>query len=309
MRIAPISSYINISYNHNVKSKPIFTAHPDFYKYNSIQSCYFRRGSILVSCMEGYKDIENLFCKVFKNNGIKNMLIIGIGSSQEPFSYLASIKGIIKDRKLKNNVDLYTVDLQSKPEHIELKLNAFCKLHEYESFPEYAESSFVKDNKDDWLEIKQEKKFLNPIDEYVHYFMCYCNKWKELEQKGYNPDEILKFFRDEDKQKSMCYRVNDEVFEFLEKTYNNPQKSKWDSRIQDAILNYSDNQFDIISANNVIPYISKTEIPETVRNIVRVLKPNGYFITDLYENLLHVKQIDSLENMKKVDLGIYQKCK
>ena len=50
-----------------------------------------------------------------------------------------------------------------------------------------------------------------------------------------------------------------------------------------------------------------TEIPQTVKNIVRVLKPNGYFITDLYENLLHIRQINSSENMKKVNSGIYQK--
>ena len=308
MRITPIS-YTIVSYN-NIKSKPVFTAHPDFYKYNSIQSCYFRRGTIISSCIEGYSNIENLFCKVFKpNNGIKNMLIIGIGSSQEPFSYLASIKGIIKDRKLNNNVDLYTVDLQSEPKHIDLKLNAFCNLHKNESFPKYAESSFVKDNKDDWLEIKQKKTTSEEFDEYMHQMLSHLKEWKELLQQGYSEENILKILKDREKQINMCWRVNDEIFDFLEKTYNNSQKSKWDSRIQDVIQTYPDNQFDIISANNVLPYIMGTEIPQTVKNIVRVLKPNGYFITDLYENLLHIRQINSSENMKKVNSGIYQKCR
>ena len=219
MRILPIS-YVHNQYINNRKIQgTVFTAHPDFYRYNSTQSCYFRRGSVLLACSKGYEDIENLFCEIFEsNNRLKNMLIIGIGKSQEPFSYLASIKGILKDRILKNNVDLYTVDLQSKPEYKDLKMNALCNLHDYEAFPKYAENGFVKDNIDDWLEIKQEKKALNPMDEYMHYFLSYRDKWKELEQKGYNPNEILKIFRNEDKQKSMCWRVKDEIFDYVEKT-------------------------------------------------------------------------------------------
>ena len=310
MRITPIS-YINSSYNHNVKTKPVFAAHPDFYKYNSIQSCYFRRGSVLLSCAKGYKNIEDIFCRIFKlNNDLKNMLIIGIGSSQEPFSYLASIKGILENRKLNNNVDLFTVDLQSKPERTDLKLKAFCDLLDYQSFPEYAEKSIVKDNIDNWLEIKQEKGGVNPVYEYAHYFLSYRKKWKELEQKGYNPDEILKIFRDEDKQKGMRWRVNDEVFEFLEQTYNNPQKSKWDSRIQDVIQTYPNNKFDIISANNIIPYItasSKSESALTVKHMIRTLKLNGYIITDPYEFEYHVKEISNYKNMKQIFSGIYQK--
>lgn len=310
MRILPITYFHNQNINNRKKGNTNFTAHPDFYKYNSTQSCFFRRGSVLLASLCGYANIENLFYKIFKTSPDiqKSMLIIGIGHSQEPFSYLTSIKGILQDNELKNNLSLHTVDLQSKPERNDLKLQAFCNLHDYESFPRYAEKGFVKDSIDDWLEIEHEEKMPALIDEYMHYYLSYRERWNELEKKGYNAEDILKIIKEDVKQKSMRWRVNDEVFNFVEKTYNNPQKSKWDSRIQEAILDYPDNNFDIISANNVLPYIvSEKESEQTIRNIVRTLKPNGYFITDPYEFTRHAKVLSACDNMKKTNTGIYQK--
>ena len=307
MRILPIS--YNSKYNYVNNKKPVFKAHPDFYRYNSTQSCYFRRGSVLLFQPKGYSEIEELFCRIFKpsENMPKKFLIAGIGNSQEPFSYISSIKGILKDKLLKDNVDLHTIDLQSKPEHNTLKLNAFCDKFDYQTFPKYAKNSFVKDNIDRWLEIEHEKRFSNPTEEYMQYYLRYRKKWAELEQKGYDLENIIKIFKDEEREKSKRWRVNNEVFDFVEKTYNNPQKSKWDSRLQDVVSEYSDNYFDVISANNILPYIADIEIPQTVKNILRVLKPNGYFITDPYEKLLHVKEIDSSGSMNKINSGIYQK--
>ncbi len=310
MRILPITYFHNQNINNRKKTETVFTAHPDFYKYNSTQSCFFRRGSVLLACSKGYEDIENLFCKIFTTNPNlpKSMLIIGIGHSQEPFSYLASIKGILQDKQLKNNLDLHTVDLQSKPERKDLKIQAFCNLYDYQSFPKFAEKGFIKDNVDDWLEIKHKGKMPYPIDEYMHYYLSYRKRWNELGQQGHNIEEILKIIKEEIKQKSMRWRVNNEVYGFLEQTYNNPQKSKWDSRVQEAILDYPDNKFDVISANNVLPYIiSERESAKTVKNIVRTLKPNGYFITDPYENPYHVRVLSDYKNMKKICQGIYQK--
>ena len=310
MQIKPIS-YINYSApGKATKLISTFTAHPDFYKYNCTASCYFRRGSILLSCAKGYEDIENLFCKIFQTNTNvpKNMLIAGIGSSQEPFSYLTSIKGILKDNLLKNNIDLYTVDLQSKPEHKTLKWNAIFYLQDYQSLPKYAKNSFFKDNIDDWLEIKHKKEDMNHLKDYYHLYFTYRDKWNELLFKGYNVDNIFKILKEQEIQKNMHLRVNDEVFEFLENTYNNPEKSKWDYRIQDAIQTYPDEKFDIISANNIIPYIIfENEIAKTIKHIERTLKPNGYFITDPYDYPYHVKELNKYDNIKKINSGIYQK--
>ena len=288
MRIEPIC-YTNIINTNKNEAKPAFTAHPDFYKYNSVQSCFFRRGAVLLSCAKGYADIESLFCKIFKTNENlpKKMLIVGVGNSQEPFSYLASIKGIMEDSLLKNNIDLHTVDLQSKPKHLELKKCSFCDLYDYQSFPKYAGRSFVKDNYNNWLERKPQKTELAPIGQLLIY-----------NQKSYIPKE------------SLHWRVNDEVFNCLETTYNNPKKSMWESRIQDIIKDYPDNQFDIISANNVIPYItafSLSEMSHTIKNMMRILKPNGYIITDPYKNEYHTIEIANSNKMKEIFSGIYQK--
>lgn len=285
MYISPVTCSDIYSRNRYKQSKPNFMAHPDFYKYNSTVSCYFRRGSVLLSG-GGYKDIENLYAGIFeKPDKQKQILIAGIGSSQEPFSHLASIKGIIKDRTLKDNVDLYTVDLQSKPSEYELKKQAFPHMFEYEKFPKYAQKSFVKDSYDRWFVNPDRESEMNPVDKYLYSLMF---------------PELL--------QKILHYRVNDEIFDFLKGTYDNSAKSKWDSRIQEAILDYPDNKFDVISANNILPYIQpEADEIETIKHIGRVLKPKGYFITDPYEFRTESLKTAGWKNFKEIAPGIYQK--
>ena len=237
MRILPISN-TNIRCNKTCTYKPSFKARPDLQKYNSTVSCYFRRGSVLLSCAKEYEKIEYLFSKIFSSNtnNLKTLLIIGVGKSQEPFSYLVSIKGIIKDRILKNSVDLYSVDLQSKPKHFELKDNAFCDLFDYQYFPRYAKNGFTKDSTQNWLEINESKDFPNTLERIVETICDIDDKWKELIGKGYNIGTVLKMVEEERQQESLRWRVNDEIFNFLEETYNNPQKSKWECGIQDVII-------------------------------------------------------------------------
>lgn len=283
MRVTPImSSTVYNSYSCR-KKEPTFTAHPDFYGYNSTKSCYFRRG--VVALLSGaYCNIENTFFRLFKptDNKQKKMLIIGIGNSQEPFSYLASIKGILKERPLKDNLNLNVVDLQSKPTLQKLKQSAFSDLFDYEVYPRFAKSSFVKESYSDWLTPKKQKEEYNP-----HLFIDLMRK---------------------PKVKATSDRVNDEIFDFLRETYDNPQKARWDSRVQDVIKEYPDRNFDVISANNVLPYIvSENEYMETLSNIVRTIKPNGYFITDPYEFEKPVKDSGILDPLTQVYKGIYQK--
>ena len=285
MKISPV---INTSTNNGYKPvKPSFTAHPDFYKFNSTQSSYFRRGVVSLVNNRGYANIESVYKELFKTDGKKQILIIGIGNSQEPFSHLASIKGILGDKPLKEHVDLYTVDLQSKPKLNDLKIQAFCDLYNYERFPEYAEKGFVKDRFDNWMGIKSKEEFLksNPIEYYIY-------KYKHTQSKP----------------QSLRYRVNDEIFEFLRETYDNPQKSKWSSPVQEVIQDYSDKKFNVVSANNVLPYInSNDKIIQTIKHINRTLKPSGYFITDPYEYPKEIKDTGALDNLNEIYKGIYQK--
>ena len=120
MLINPIYTNNN-SYRFQQKNTN-FKAHPDFIelakRYEVTASSFFRRGISYGSPSERFNDIVNILKKIFLSslNQKQKLLITGIGNSEEPFSYLASIKEIIKTRKLEDTVDLNIVDLQSRPD-------------------------------------------------------------------------------------------------------------------------------------------------------------------------------------------------
>jgi len=284
MRITPVTETNTNTYNRSgvQQIKPAFKG--GITHTVNKQSCYFRRGVYVLSS-KGYEDIENLFYGIFnKNDELKNMLIIGIGNSQEPFSYLATIKGILRTKPLNKNVDLYTIDLQPKPELQELKRQAFPDLRDYEKYPKFAKESFVKDDYENWLDVPKQDFKYEPIYHLLDYE-------KQQTKKPYD-------------------RVNDEVFEFLKNTYNNPKKSKWNSLVQEVIKYSPDNKFDVISANNVLGYImSDADYINTYRHIIRTLKPDGYFITDPYEPENIVIYSGLMDKLKEIYNGIYQKIR
>lgn len=151
MFITPINSFSQnkLSYNNlqpknkniSFKENPLYTQLSK--KYSIDASSYFRRGPYYGVPSDEFTDIINLFKKIFKNTqNKKNMLIGGIGKSQEPFSYLATIKYWIKDKKIKDVLDLHVVDLQPKPNNSELFINSY---YDVSGIPEYVPSSFVKD--------------------------------------------------------------------------------------------------------------------------------------------------------------------
>lgn len=263
MRITSIliNNYCNNN-RHVELTNPVFMAHPDFTKlserYDVTASSYFRRGQMYGSPSRDYVDVINVFNRVFENNNKKkkDMLIIGVGKSQEPFSYLATIKTSIKDKPLNKNVALYTIDMQSKPNNDSLFKNSF-----YDSpfAPEYSKNGFVYDS-----------------ENYGINYNCH-------------------------------YRVNDEIYDLVRESYNNQKKSQWDCRVQDVISDYPDEKFDVIAANNVLPYItSKDEIVDTILHIKRCLKPNGYFITDTTK-FYYMDEPYLLDGLKEIHKGIYQK--
>jgi len=243
-----------------------FKAHPDFVKYAKdypiTASNYFRRGPHYGSPSNDFKDIVYAFEEVFCGNDSspKTMLVVGIGESQEPFSYLATIKDIVKDKKLSDTLDLNIVDLQTKPSHKKLIEQSYF---DYPGVPWFAQDSFV-----------------------------------QVDLKKYNNE--LNFLRNK-------YRVNDEIFDYLEKTYDDPKKSKWETPVQEAIKNYPSNSFDVISINNTFGYIEDREIVKDVlKHVLRILKPSGVFITDPYRTDYR-KDSGILEHMIKIRDGIYQK--
>ena len=283
MKISPITN--THIYNKYPIQKPTPALTSASKRIINKQSCYFRRGAVVLAS-KAYEDIENLFYEIFKTGDyIRNMLTIGVGKSQEPFSHLATIKGILKNRLLSKNLDLNTIDLQPKPSEQDLKMQSFWDLHDYENCPEFAKESFVKDTFKHWLDISEEKpEKIDPL----YYF---------IPSKPKKPQPP-----------TLYYRVNDEIFEFLKNTYNNPQKSKWNSAVQDVIKDYPDNKYNIIAANNTLGYImDDTEFVDTHRHIVRILRQNGYLITDPYGFEQKVVESGVMDNMEEVYKGIYKK--
>lgn len=259
-KITHIKKNILTVENYNEVTKK---AHPDFYEISQYNlslraSSFFRRGVVLGETSY-FKDIIDVFSTLFNKNtnDKKSILIVGIGRSQEPFSYLASIKELIKDKKLKDVLNLQTVDLQAKPTK-----NVLLSCTHYGGFwgkePMFAKSSFIK------------------------YAQMYG-------------DTVLQ----------TGFRVNDEIFDYLYKTYNN--KSKWATRIQDDIKNYPDNSFDVLSMNNVLGYIEDDdEYYSTIKNMPRIVKPNGFIITDtICENLFQKVGVDKM--LTKISDGIFKK--
>ena len=261
-KITRIKKNILTVENYNEVTKK---AHPDFYEISQYNlslraSSFFRRGVVLGETSY-FKDVIDVFSTLFNKNtnDKKSILIVGIGRSQEPFSYLASIKELIKDKKLKDVLNLQTVDLQAKPTK-----NILLSCTHYGGFwgkePMFAKSSFIK------------------------YAQMYG-------------DTVLQ----------TGFRVNDEIFDYLYKIYNNKSKSKWATRIQDDIKNYLDNSFDVLSMNNVLGYIEDDdEYYSTIKNMPRIVKPNGFIITDtICENLFQKVGVDKM--LTKISAGIFKK--
>ena len=244
--------------NQNYKQKT-FKAHKDFdilaKDYEICASSYFRRGGFYGSPSNDFVDVikavNGNFCL---NKNKKNILIAGIGESQEPFSLLAVIKSLTKEKTLKDTVDLNIIDLQSKPEDKKLFEQSYFDCG-YQ--PTYVKDSFIKDNGSKYgLDI-----------------------WKK-------------------------YRVNDEIFDFLKQTYQNPNKSHWESRIQEVVKEIPSESFDIISINNTLGYIKdKDTIVDTLNNIMRIMKKDGVFITDMYSRFNYILKNKMLEIYK----GIFKK--
>lgn len=262
MKVLPVTAYNNIKQSYNAQEKsyynPSFTHHPDFdrlvkeYPTAICTSGYFRRGYVGCVPSPRFVNILNVFKKVFSTDGIKKLLIIGVANSEEPFSYISTIKQLKKDKPLESFLDLYTMDLQSKPDYKKLFEDSYTL---DECFPDYAKDSFI-----------------------------------------YDPEHSEWSFHK--------YRVTDDLFEFLHNTYNNPLKSKWETRLQEGVMEYPQNSLDIVSVNNVFYYLKEEEIYPAIENIYKVLKPGGYIITEDDDIIQHSKIFDRLGHVAE---GIHKK--
>lgn len=149
MQISPVNTSIQNIYNLKQKRQGIaFGHHPDFIalekQYNVIASNYFRRGGYYNHVNKQFNDIINtlgLFFDKNKKNKV-TMLIGGIAKSQEPYSMLAVIKSLIGRKRINNVLDLYTIDLQSKPDEKTILLQSF---YDTPWEPDFVPESFVQE--------------------------------------------------------------------------------------------------------------------------------------------------------------------
>lgn len=123
-----------------------FGHHPDFTlrdpRGTITTSEWFRRGMVINTGDIGpFWNLVHIFEDVFTNTIQEpiRMLIAGIADSQEPFSYLTTIKTIIKNKPIKDVLDLHIIDLQSCPDGGTLLDNST-----YNNIPpEFAKDGFV----------------------------------------------------------------------------------------------------------------------------------------------------------------------
>lgn len=100
------------------------------------------------------------------------------------------------------------------------------------------------------------------------------------------------------------YRVNDEIFDFLNDTY--AKNSLWDTRLQESIKTFSNEEFDLISVNNTLGYIiDKYTRINTLKDIYRTLKKDGIFVTDTYND--YIEEANLPDQFLTITNGILKK--
>lgn len=161
-------------------------------------------------------------------------------------------------------------------------------------------------------QIRKDKPIEELLDLYIVDLQSAPNKNK-LHKDSYAIEELIPNYARGGFIKSMrpssyfySVRVRDDLFKFLKNTYNNPEKSKWESRIQEVIKDYPDNYFDIVSMNNVIFYLPNRDKSPTMENIYRTIKKGGLYIT---EGDLYVNKSTFASDMERINYGIFKKIK
>lgn len=107
--------------------------------------------------------------------------------------------------------------------------------------------------------------------------------------------------------KKNLFRIKPELLNYLKKIFNNPEKTKWETKIQDFAIACKSKVYDMVSINNVLLYIrNKKERIQLIQDLTRIIKENGFLVTDPDEEI-YMKKILNMENFKRINDGIWQK--
>lgn len=108
-------------------------------------------------------------------------------------------------------------------------------------------------------------------------------------------------------EKREVFKTLPEVKKVLIETFNNPDKSKWDTLAQEFFSNTGDVQgYDIVSMNNVLGYIPDMKEAETLlENVSQRINDKGFLVSD--EGHIQQKGYAISKKLKPFAPGIWQK--
>lgn len=86
------------------------------------------------------------------------------------------------------------------------------------------------------------------------------------------------------------YDASEEMIRVAKESTGDQLESYQQGSITDMNI-YADQSFDVVMMNGVLPYLSEDEEPSAYQEVIRILKPNGYFIAAHYNQFF-----DLLEN-------------
>ena len=144
----------------------------------------------------------------------------------------------------------------------------------------------------------QPQILMNKLDKYAYLDVGVFPKFAE---------DCFEYIQNPPYPKTTNYKIKPDILKYLEEVFNNPEKTKWDTKIQDFAAKCPDNMYDLIFFNNVLPYIFDLKDARiTMENFSRILKSDSLLITDFYEE--EYKDVFKvLDKFKIFAEGIWQK--
>lgn len=99
--------------------------------------------------------------------------------------------------------------------------------------------------------------------------------------------------------------IKPEIENYLLDVYNNPQKSKWNTPIENYSAQCKAEKYDLILCNNVLEYVQDPYT--TLYNLIKMLKSKGSLIIDDYELYDRAIELSNVSKCRKIYNGIWQK--
>lgn len=157
-----------------------------------------------------------------------------------------------------------------------------------------------------------------PIEKTVDLNLVDINPCPSINKKVTKPDFCKSSFEPYKENDSCFYKIKDSIGNYLEEVYKdcdpkNPKsRSKWGVEIKDFVKTAPDEQYDLISYNNVDIYIKNLKDKfKIINNMFRILKKGGFLITDQSKDYSYLMVACDLkpDSFKEIKPGIFKKLK